>query len=160
MLTTHAVKKTKVTRHSNLRFRLSRSQAGRFGRMTSVSAGTAAAVILTFLAVTFTYTCPGLAFMRAYGYSFSATGHHIKANPCHQAKRDICQSVRDRMLSVQAPSLQFLLTGSQNVIDFSFLPIALEFQSVQRIPHSQKLLLLSTSRLKPPLSVYSTVLII
>ena len=128
--------------------------------MTSVSAGTAAAVILTFLAVTFTYTCPGLAFMRAYGYSYSTTGHHIKADPCHQAKKDICQSVRDRMLSVQVTSLQLLSTGSQNVVDFSFLPVALKFQSGQRIPYSRKSLLLSISGLKPPFSIYSTVLII
>ncbi|MGE5302713.1 MAG: hypothetical protein ACM3TN_05250 [Alphaproteobacteria bacterium] len=154
------MKKTKVAGYNKLRFRWSRSQTGRFGRMTSVSAGTAAAVILTFLAVTFTYTCPGLAFMRAYGYSYSATGHHIKANPCHQAKKDICQSVRDRMLSIQVPSLHFLLTGSQDVTAFSFLPVALEFQSGQRIPYSRKSLLLSIAGLKPPFSIYSTVLII
>jgi hypothetical protein len=154
------MKETKVARHSKLRFQFSQSQAGRFGRMTSVSVGTAAVVILTFLAVTFTYTCPGLAFMRAYGYSFSTTGHHIKADPCHQAKKDICQSVRDRMLSVQVPSMQFFLTGSPDVIDFSFLPVALESQVGQRTPYSRKSLLLSISGLKPPFSVYSTVLII
>jgi hypothetical protein len=158
LLSTHPVKKTKVTGHFKLRFRVSPSHAGRSRRMTYVSVGTAATVIFTFLAVTFTYTCPGLAFMHASGYSYSTTAHNIKADPCQGAKKDICQSVRDRMLSVQVPSLQFPLIGSQDLTHFSSLPITLTPHGVQPVPYARTPFFLSRATLKPPLPLYSNVL--
>lgn len=146
-----------MVKHPKLKLRFSRSHSGRFRRMTSLSVGTAVAVILFFLAVTFAYTCPGLAFMHASGYSHSTTAHHIKANPCQGAKKDICQSVRDRMLSVRATSLQFLLTASPDLAGFSFFLAAPEFQSGQTF-HPQRMLLLYLKASKPPFTLYTTVL--
>ena len=159
MLSTCPVKRTKVARPIKLRFRICASQTGRCRRMTSVSVGTAVSAIIFFLAATFAYTCPGLAFMQASGQSYSTTAHsRIKTNPCQGAKKDICQSVRDRMLSVQVSSLQFLLTGPRDLTGFSFLPVVIAPQGVQPVLYSRKSLLLSISMLKPPLPLYSTVL--
>jgi hypothetical protein len=125
--------------------------------MTSLSVGTAITVVLSFLIVTFAYACPGMAFMRASSrYSYSTTAHHIKTNPCQGAKKDICQSVRDRMLSVRATSLQFLVV-SPDFAGFPFLWAAPRLQSGQTF-HPERMLLFYLKSSKPPFPLYTTVL--
>ncbi len=146
-----------MVRKLKLKFPFGRPHSGRSGRMTSLSVGTAVAVVVSFLAVTLAYTCPGLAFMHASGYSYSKPAHHIKADPCHRAKKDICQSVRDRMLSVQVTSVHFFITASLDLGGFSFLLVTPKPQSDQ-ISHLQRMLLLYRKASKPPSPLYTTVL--
>ena len=157
MLNTSAVKKAKMPRRIKLKLGVGPSQAHHSRRTSCVSVGTAVAVILTFLAVTLAYACPGLAFMHTSGYAYSKPAHHIKADPCHRAKKDICQSVRDRMLSVQVTSLHFLMTASLDFAGFSFLLVTPKPQSGQ-ISHLQRMLLLYLKTSKPPSPLYTTVL--
>lgn len=63
-------------------------------------------VIASFLAVTLVYACSGGDFMRLAHQVSSLSGSMVEKGPCSEPREDICKSVRDRMLSIQAPSPQ------------------------------------------------------
>ena len=69
---------------------------------------TATAIVLIFalLFVSVVYACSGLDPLRmAFGHSSMSTGA-VERGPCSEQKQDICQSVRHRMLSIQASASQ------------------------------------------------------
>jgi hypothetical protein len=61
-------------------------------------------IVFSLLFTSIVYACPGMNLMAMTSMSSGMEGAAVKRGPCRDHKQDICQSVRDRMLSVRASS--------------------------------------------------------
>jgi hypothetical protein len=67
----------------------------------------------SFLFVSVVYACSGLSMFQMNGYSSSMAPETVERGPCEQHKQDLCKSVRDNLISLQAsqaPASAFLLS--------------------------------------------------
>ena len=67
---------------------------------------TAATVAFLLLSAAIVYACPDRDFLWNSDLRVSMNGGMAKHHPCSDTKTDTCQSVRNRMLSVEASALQ------------------------------------------------------
>ena len=71
-----------------------------------VSTSTALVLIFLVLSVSIVYACSGLDTMRMAFHHSSMSAGTIERGPCSEHKQDICSSVRQRLLSIQASATQ------------------------------------------------------
>jgi len=96
-----------------LRTRTRWSTAKRF------SIGIVSIVVVSFVAASLVYACPGGDLMRLAHQASAPHGGMVKRQPCNETREDVCKSVRDRLLSLQALPLQ------ANIPTHGFFPVPL-----------------------------------
>ena len=88
--------------------------------LKKLSLVTASVVVFTFLLVSITHACSGLASMNSAVQQSSLTMGASDSAPCGKEKPDICESVRDSLLSVK-PAMSGIDSPEKT---FSRLPIS------------------------------------
>ncbi len=61
-------------------------------------------VVSSYLLTSVVYACSGLAFLPMSSMSTAMDHEPMNRGPCNDHRQDICKSVRDQMLSIQASS--------------------------------------------------------
>jgi len=73
-------------------------------------------ITASFLAATLVYACSGGDFMRLGHPVSSLSGGMVSNGPCNETRQDVCKSVRDRMLSIQASPPQAGISSSATLV--------------------------------------------